>query len=129
MAWQEPFENWAKGSFVTHEDMNRITGNIKHIFPDYGGKTNWTNNDIISISDWNSIKNALSQLMQTTGYNGDIPGDEMIADTFNLLEANIRGIYERIGLNKLQIDAYVYPRSDFAVLYATDPCRNYVRGV
>lgn len=131
MAWQEPHMDWANGNMFTYEDMNRIVGNINYLYPS-AGLTEYTQNDILNVTDWAAVLAALSDLIATSGVESSLPGDGMTADTINDIESLLQTLYDRIGLNAAQAVATIYTNDD---LYAAesgayeDVVENYSRGV
>lgn len=78
--WIEPVTNRASGSArMTYKDMNRITGNLVWLY-DYltaegvtvsgsaYSKTNWTQNDIITVAEWNELLTCLGNVCTAIGY-------------------------------------------------------------
>lgn len=131
MAWTYTYTDWSNGNNFTHEDMNRISGNINYLYPAAALPT-YTQNDILTTTDWAELVKALMALINASGVSGEAPGSILTADTINQVERLIQDIYDRINLNMAQEVATVYAGDD---LYAaatgsyTDISENYVRGV
>lgn len=131
MAWTTPVTNWSNGNNFTHDDMNRICGNINYLYP-AAALPSYTQNDILTTNDWEDMAKALFTLIEVSGITGEVPVSNMTADTINAVEGLIQEIYDRINLNMAQEVATVYAGDD---LYAaamgsyTDIAENYVRGV
>lgn len=79
MAWITPVTDRTSGTdMMTYEDMNRISGNVSHLY-NYavghgytvsGGdvdKTSWTQNDIIEKQNWESLLSVLSAVRNAAG--------------------------------------------------------------
>lgn len=78
--WTEPVTNRTSGSArMTYKDMNRITGNLVWLY-DYlteqgvtvegsaYSKTNWTQNDIVTVAQWTELLTCLSNVCTAVGY-------------------------------------------------------------
>ena len=132
MAWQTPYTTWSNGNRFTYDDMNRIAGNVNYLYPAASLKADYTNNDILTTTQWAALLSALQDLIVTTGLSAEIPGEAMTADTINDIESLTQTLYDRIGLNNAQAVANIYTGDD---LYAaatgqyTDVAENYTRGV
>ena len=131
MAWSDPYVNWSNGNNFTYDDMNRITGNINYLYPAASLPT-YTQNDILTTTDWSNVQTALATLLAASGVAGTIPGNSMTADTMNAVEGLLLEIYDFLNLKAAQSVATVYCGDN---LYAsnmgsyTDIAENYVRGV
>lgn len=79
MPWITPVTNRTSGKArMTYIDMNRISGNVSYLY-NYalehgyeveGGdvvKTSWTQNDIVTVSEWESIQSVLSAVRNAAG--------------------------------------------------------------
>lgn len=130
MAWTYTYTDWSNGNNFTHDDMNRITGNINYLYPSAGLPT-YTQNDILTTTDWTDVTDALSVLISVSGVGGSVPGDTMTADTMNEVEGLIQQIYDRINLNNAQAVANIYAGDDLytASVGQYSTCDNYSRGV
>ena len=131
MTWTYTYTDWSNGNNFTHEDMNRITGNVNYLYPAASLPT-FTQDDILTTTDWNALVNALSVLLSVSGVGGTVPGDRLTADTINEVEELIQAIYDRINLNNAQDVAEVYAGDDLFASASgsyTDIAENYVRGV
>lgn len=117
MAWQEPKTDWSAADHVTHSDMNRITGNLNVVYPAGRLKTDYTQNDIVTETEWQQILTSLQAMMATTGISGELPGTEMTAETFNQLEELTQEIYDQIQFLLDQTKASVYSGD---LVYAAD---------
>ena len=96
MVWIEPKTDWTASDRVTHTDMNRICGNLNVLLPTGNLKENFTLNDFLTVSEWQSILAALNQLNAVTGLSSPLPGNEMTAETFNQVEGLIQQLKDRI---------------------------------
>lgn len=80
MAWVTPVTDRTSGySRMTYEDMNRITGNLKWLYdecvnssiPIAGSaisQTNWTRDDIISVTFWAELLGCLENVCTALSY-------------------------------------------------------------
>ena len=126
MAWQTPKTDWANGNRFTYSDMNRITGNINTLYPAANLKDDWAQNDILTVTAWSSVLNALQALIVTSGLSASIPGDAMTGDTMNEVEDLTQRLSDRIELNLAQEVANIYSGDD---LFSAAPVENYTRGI
>lgn len=131
MAWTYTYINWSNGNNFTHDDMNRINANINYLYPAAALPT-FTQNDILTTTNWSDMLSALSALVNASGVSGTVPGSTLTADTINAVEGLIQDIYDRINLNNAQGVATVYVGDDLYAAAAgsyTDISENYVRGI
>lgn len=126
MAWITPVTTWSGSDRVTYSDLNRIAGNINYLYPLANCKDDYTQNDFLTLSEFNKWTTALHLLVAVSGVNASVPGWSGTAEGFNELEELIEGINERIELNLRQAPATIYCGDD---LYASDVPENFVRGI
>jgi hypothetical protein len=108
MKWNEPKTDWTSSDRVTPSDMNRICGNLNVLLPTGNLKEDFTFNDFVTVSQWQSILTALNQLSAVTGLNAPLPGSDMTAETFNQVEGLIQMFKDRIEvlLNQTKASSY-----------------------
>lgn len=123
MAWQEPKTDWTSADRVTAGDMNRIAGNLNILYPSGQLKENYTQNDFVTVSQWNAILTSLRMLNIATRLSAEIPGSDMTAETFNAAEDITGRLKERMELLLKQDAASIYTGDD---LYTDE---NYARGL
>lgn len=93
---------------MTYEDMNRITGNIAYLYdlcqnagiPISGSqysKTSWTQNDIITVSDWTELLRCLAYAKQAVNYTGSALSSRMRWDNINAVEQQTLAVYSIIN--------------------------------
>lgn len=126
MTWITPVTSWSNGNRFTCDDMNRIAGNINYLYPDARLKDDYTQNDYLTQSEWDSLTEALNTLVTVSGLKRTVSGYDGTADTFVNIEQLIQDLYDRIALNKAQAPASIYAGDE---LYVANPAENYVRGV
>lgn len=109
MAWITPVTDRTSGSaMMTYEDMNRITGNIGYLYDlcrsesitiagSRISKTEWTQNDIITVSDWSNLLTCLSNARNAVGYVATDPTYLMTWDNINEVERQTRAVYSIIN--------------------------------
>lgn len=109
MAWITPVTDRTSGSaMLTYEDMNRITGNIGYLYDlcqSMGitiagsriSKTEWTQNDIISVSDWSNLLTCLGNARNAVGYIATDPTYLMTWDNINEVEKQTQAVYTIIN--------------------------------
>lgn len=119
MAWITPITDRSSGARCNESDMNRIAGNLDWLATEaaqkqiYSGatisKTNYTNNDYVSIDDWENILEVLNDLVD--GLNVTIEGSADMSTTytnFNVVESITLAIYNRYQLLLSQANANHY---------------------
>lgn len=107
MAWITPVTDRADGSArMEYGDMNRITGNIAYLYDkcvEQGitiagsriSKTEWTQNDIITVAFWTELLTCLTNARNAVGYTpAENPSDAMRYDNINNVEAISYAVYE-----------------------------------
>lgn len=133
MAWITPKTDWAQSDHVTHEDLNRIFGNV-NILAGSSMKEDFTKNDFLTVQQWNQLIGYLRSLELATRVVAGVasvqavtvPNAQMTAQNFNDAETLIQALKERI--------AYMF-RQKAAIGYAGDPIYastvpdNYTRGI
>lgn len=129
MSWIEPVTERGESARMTADDMNRITGNIKYIYPDTTIKTVWTSNDFITAENWSSIFTALNYLVSSTGNIYQIPKVELTYQNINDIETLILNLKNRLSLISAQEVANIYPSNLTDEIYSNETAENYIRGV
>ena len=133
MAWIQPKTDWVQSDHVTHEDLNRIFGNV-NILAGSAMKEDFTKNDFLTLQQWNQLISHLRSLELATRVvaaaasvtSVTVPSTQMTAQTFNDAETLTQALHERI--------AYMF-RQKAALGYAGDPIfastvpDNYTRGI
>ena len=107
MAWVTPVTDRTSGTdMMTYEDMNRLSGNVSHLY-NYavghgytveGGdvdKTSWTQNDIITKSNWDSLLSVLSAVRNAAGLS-DASGGLLYWSDVNTFETYTLETYTHI---------------------------------
>lgn len=124
MAWVEP--NLDNDLYFTAEDMNRICGDINYLDSTAGLREDWTDNDIITLSEWQAVIAAVSSLIDYTGLSLIKPDEDATKDNMNLLESDLLAIYDRFGIIYDNLKALRFT-GDGA--YAEETNYDYVRGL
>jgi hypothetical protein len=108
MTWKEPKTDWTSSDRVTADDMNRICGNLNVLLPTGNLKEDFSLNDFVTVSKWQSILTALNQLSAVTGLSAPLPGSDMTAETFNQVEELTQMFKDRIEvlLNQTKASSY-----------------------
>lgn len=119
MAWITPITDRSSGARCDESDMNRIAGNLDWLATEaaqkqiYSGatitKTNYTNNDYVSVGDWENILEVLNDLVD--GLNVTTEGAADMSTTFtnfNTVELITLAIYNRYQLLLSQANANHY---------------------
>lgn len=119
MAWITPITDRSTGARCDESDMNRIAGNLDWLATEaaqkqiYSGatisKTNYTNNDYVSVDDWENVLEVLNDLVD--GLNVTIEGAADMSTTytnFNTVESITLAIYNRYQLLLSQANANHY---------------------
>ncbi len=133
MAWIQPKTDWVQSDHVTHEDLNRIFGNV-NILAGSTMKEDYSKNDFLTLQQWEQLISHLKRLELATRVVSSaaavasvtVPGTQMTAQTFNDAETLTQALSERI--------AYMF-RQKAALGYADDPIYastvpdNYTRGM
>ena len=111
LGWQTPYTNWSTGSFVTHEDMNRIGGNLNYLLngaTEATIKEDWTQDDFVTRQAWQSICVAIKALAIWVGIpNLPGPTTELSAENFNLAEIAILTLQRPVELRWRQFGKYL----------------------
>jgi hypothetical protein len=87
MTWINPKTDWSGADRVTSSDMNRICGNLNVIYPDGKLKEDYTDNDFVTVTQWQKILTSLQTMLAVTGIRETIPGNEMTSETFSQVES------------------------------------------
>ena len=104
MAWRQPKTDWVQSDHVTHEDLNRIFGNV-NILAGSAMKEDYTKNDFLTLQQWNQLISHLRSLELATRVVASaasvtsvtVPGTQMTAQTFNDTETLTQALRERIA--------------------------------
>ena len=132
MAWITPKTDWSNGNRFTYNDANRIAGNINFLYPAANVKDDYTQDDYLSVTDFNAWTTNLTALVSVSGLTAVVSGYDGTAETFNSIESLLSDLYIRIQLNNEQKVANIYAGDD---LYAasdgqyTGVTENYSRGI
>ena len=134
MSWVTPKTNWSDSDLCTHEDANRIAGNINFLAPAVNLKANYTQGDFWTEAQIKAILSALSKLIVAVGLD-DEPiqfQPAITADLLNEIEQQTLDLYNKLGLNAEQHVADIYAGDDLYTAHFgqyTDVAENYVRGL
>ncbi len=126
MKWMTPKIDWSPNDNVSYEDINRISGNINYLYQQEILKEDFTENDIVELSQWKAIVSAISELSKGVGVSRTIPDTDTTAENFNDVEELTFATKEMIDLIFKQTVANIYAGDD---LYISDAPENYTRGV
>lgn len=109
MAWITPITDRSTGARCDESDMNRIAGNLdwlatgaaqKQIY--FGAtisKTNYTNNDYVSVNDWENILEVLNDLVDDLNVTIEDSADMSTTyANFNTVESITLAIYNKYQL-------------------------------
>lgn len=108
MAWTTPYTSWSETDRCTYDDMNRIAGNVNEICGT-SLKADYTQNDVVTLAEWNAILSALDTLAATYEYTpDDEPDTSVTASNFNAVESYTLGLKEWIDLINAQAAARSY---------------------
>ena len=128
MAWTTPKTDWAETDFFTYVDANRITGNLNHIYPSADLKDDYDNEEVITVSEWTAVLDALDAIIEETGYTIDAealaPSMIAAAYNFNIVESLTQSLSDWIDLLNRQASARIYSGDD---LYSSARPENYSR--
>jgi len=107
MAWIDPVVDRTGGEYMTADDCNRITGNIKYLDSNAIVPANVTNNDILST--WLSVvETAIKTMCLNLGLPCNGINSAWTYDNINKIESLIQNCYDRIGLLRKQNLLTVY---------------------
>lgn len=97
--WTEPVTSRSSGSErMTYQDMNRITVNLAWLYAQCGeigimvsgsiiSKTNWIQNDIITVAEWEEILTCLGNICDAIQYTKQTePSNSMFYTNINNVE-------------------------------------------
>lgn len=134
MAWVTPKINWSDSDLCTHEDANRIAGNINFLAPGMNLKANYTQGDFWTEAQIKAILSALSKLIVAVGLDDEpiLFQTAITADLLNEIEQQTLDLYNKLGLNAEQHVADIYAGDDLYTSHFgqyTDVAENYVRGL
>lgn len=134
--WTEPVTARSSGAeLMTYEDMNRITVNLAWLFQEckeqgiaISGtvypKRSWTQNDIITVSNWTQLLDRLANVYNAVSFSpAIIPDNAMTYDNINQVETIELECYDIIEAyeNMPNMNHYVGDKLGSAYLYAGDP--------
>ena len=120
--WLDPKTDWTDEDRVTFEDMNRICGNINHIFPSAKLFDKYTPNHYVELQHWQKILSSIKILTSTLGLSVELPTEEVISGNFNIVEEITEHCKRRIDLIAIQKVATIYTGNDIVL------GQSYVRG-
>ena len=87
MAWITPKTDWAETDFCTYSDMNRIAGNLNYLLDASTLKDDYTQNDVVTLTEWEAIIDAIETLSALYGYDyNDILNNSATAQNFANVE-------------------------------------------
>lgn len=108
MAWITPKTDWTELDRCTHEDINRIAGNLNEL----GGtslKDDYTQDDVVTLAEWQAIVDAVNNLVENEGYTTDgTPDMTATAYNFNVVESLTKEVSDWIDLKEVQHVADIY---------------------
>lgn len=123
MSWITPKTDWLETDRCTYTDINRIAGNVNYLLDSDTLKDDYTQDDVIALTEWEAILEALSGLAEASKYvPEDVPDASTTSLNMNVVEAMILGVKEWINLINAQSVAKIYSGDD---IYLGD--NNYVR--
>lgn len=119
MSWQEPYTTWLETDRCTYVDINRIAGNLNYLLDDDALKADYTQDDVITMSEWSDIVDAVIGLAESEGLLNveEFPNTDATALNFNIVEGLTWDIKAWIDLKAKQLDAAAYAGE---VIYADD---------
>ena len=103
--------------------MNRIAGNINPIFPAANLFDKYTENQYVTLSQWEKIISSLKVLSSTINLSVELPTEEAISGNFNIVGEITIKCKKRIDLIAQQNVAKIYAGND---IFLGQP---YARGV
>ena len=128
MAWVTPKTDWADTDYFTYADINRIDGNLNVLYPSADLKTDFDNDDIITVTQCQAVLDTLDTIIETTGYSIDAedtpPSMTAAAYNFNIIESLTQSLSDWIDLLNRQASARIYSGDD---LYSSALPENYSR--
>lgn len=126
MAWTTPKTDWSDADMFTYDDINRQAGNINYLLPGANLKDDYTQDDVITLSEWEALLDALQTLIDTTEFtlDGDFPDTSTTGLNFNNVEDLTQDLYDWIELLDRQHAARIYAGD---VLYTSARPENYAR--
>lgn len=108
MAWITPYTSWSEMDRCTYVDANRIAGNVNEICGT-SCKDDYTQNDVISLTEWNAILSSLETKAEEVGYESDdVLDTSTTASNFNAVEGFTLGLKNWIDLINAQTAARSY---------------------
>lgn len=125
MAWITPKTDWTDAEHVTYDDMNRIAGNVNYL-AGTSLKDDYTQDDVVTLTEWKAIITALNDLVENEGYTMDgEPDESTTALNFNTVESITKGTKEWIDLKEYQHVADIYANDD---IYPDTVAGDWARG-
>ena len=134
--WTQPVTDRSSGSaMMTYEDMNRITVNLAWLYQacvDQGitiagavyPKRAWTQNDIITVSEWTQLLTCLANVYNAVGYvPAAVPDNAMAYSNINLIEKIELDCYDTLTVfDRIpSLNHYIGDKLGNRYLYAGDP--------
>lgn len=102
MAWQEPTLDWSSADRFTFEDMNRICGNLNDLAGDNSLKTDWTNNDFLSLEAWKAVTARIAQLTAAANLDPVLIDTRVTAENIQAMEqatADVKIFFDLVQKN------------------------------
>jgi hypothetical protein len=127
MAWQIPVIDRGEGATCLPDDLNRIDGNINYLLGT-SLKTDFNNNDILTIQQWQDIVNNTISACGKYGIKYvQEPTLDMTSYNFNNVENLLLQCYETLIKWRAQAVTNVYVQNQYD-RYVNLPNNNYTRG-
>ena len=86
MSWQEPVLDWSSADRMTCDDFNRICGNLNYLAGDSALKTDWTDNDFLSLDAWKDVTVRVAQLTAAANVDTVLIDTRLTADNIQAME-------------------------------------------
>lgn len=102
MAWVDPCTDWAPYDRFTYGDMNRICGNINYLMGVDNLRTDWAQDDILKLADWQPVKNTVNALASAVKLTHIAVTDALTSDNIDNLETIISELKTPIDLRFMQ---------------------------
>ena len=117
MAWITPKTDWSELDRCTYADINRIAGNLNYLLDDDALKADYTQDDVITASEWSDIVDAVVGLVASEHYynTDDVPNMDANAFNFNIVEGLTQEIKDWVDLKAKQRDAAAYAGEGYVV--------------
>lgn len=98
MAWQEPDTEWSAGERLTCDDFNRICGNLNYLAGDSALKTDWTDNDFLSLEAWKDVTARVAQLTAAANVDTVLIDTRLTADNIQAMEQSTAAVKAWVDL-------------------------------